>query len=102
MKISTGVTELVGWVSSIILLATLVRQVYVQWRSGSVGGLSKWLFIGQMTASIGFALYSWLLNNWVFTVSNIAILAVAVVGEALYARNRRRGRHAARSGDAGA
>ena len=73
-----------------ILLATLIRQVYVQWRSGSVGGLSKWLFIGQIAASVGFAVYSWLLNNWVFTVSNVAILAVAVVGELLYARNRRR------------
>ena len=82
--------ELIGWASSVVLLATLLRQVYVQYRSGSVGGLSKWLFIGQMAASVGFAVYSWLLKNWVFTVSNIAILAVAVVGELLYAKNRRK------------
>ncbi len=89
MKGPTLVVELVGWASSVILLATLLRQVYVQWRSGSVGGISKWLFLGQMTASVGFAVYSWMLKNWVFTASNIAILAVAVAGEILYARNRR-------------
>ena len=88
MKSSTFVIELIGWSSSVILLATLVRQVYVQWRSGSVGGVSKWLFLGQMVASVGFAAYSWMLKNWVFTASNIAILTVAIIGEILYARNR--------------
>jgi MtN3 and saliva related transmembrane protein len=83
-------TELIGWASSIVLLATLMRQVFVQWRSGAIGGVSKWLFIGQMLASIGFLTYSLLLNNWVFVASNLAILIVALVGEILYARNRRR------------
>lgn len=81
--------EVVGWCSSAILLATLIRQVHTQWRSGATGGVSRWLFVGQCTASLGYSIYSFLLHNWVYLTSNIAILLVAIVGEGLYVRNRR-------------
>lgn len=83
-------TELLGWGSSIILLATLIRQVYTQWITRATAGVSKWLFIGQCTASIGYIAYSVLLHNWVYVCSNIAILVTAIVGESLYLHNRRR------------
>jgi hypothetical protein len=51
--------------------------------------VSKWLFIGQLAASAGYILYSYLLHNWVYVSSNIAILATALVGEGIYLRNRR-------------
>lgn len=82
-------TEVIGWVSSIVLLLTLTRQVYVQWRTRATSGVSRWLFVGQLTASTGFALYSWLLGNWVFLVTNIALLMTAIAGEMLYLRNKR-------------
>jgi len=50
--------EILGWASSLILLATLVKQVYKQWNDGSSEGISKWLFIGQLAASVGFTVYS--------------------------------------------
>jgi MtN3 and saliva related transmembrane protein len=81
--------EVLGWCSSIILLATLMRQVYTQWRSCATAGVSKWLFIGQCAASVGYIVYSVLLHNWVYVSSNIAILATAMVGESLFLRNRR-------------
>jgi len=81
--------DLLGWVSSFILLLTLIRQVYVQWKSESVAGVSKWLFVGQLAASTGYTIYSFLLHNWVYVCSNIAILLTAVLGEGLYLRNRR-------------
>ena len=74
--------------SSAILLATLIRQVFTQWKSREVSGVSRWLFIGQVTASVGFTVYSVLLGNWVYAVSNIAIL-VAIVGEGIYIRSKR-------------
>lgn len=82
-------TEFLGWGSSLILLATLIRQVYTQWRSRATAGVSKWLFVGQCAASLGYIVYSFLLHNWVYVSSNIAILATAVVGECLLLRNRR-------------
>lgn len=82
-------TELVGWMASAVLLATLLRQVYTQWKTRQTQGISRWLFIGQVTASVGFTLYSWLLQNWVFLFTNIAILITAVGGEVIYLRNRR-------------
>jgi MtN3 and saliva related transmembrane protein len=83
-------TDLIGWTSSAILLATLARQVFTQWRERSTAGVSHWLFIGQLAASSGFLIYSWLLDNWVFVVTNAALLVTALVGQVIYRRNARR------------
>ncbi|HEY2782232.1 MAG TPA: hypothetical protein VGI90_15735 [Steroidobacteraceae bacterium] len=81
--------EAIGWMSTALLLATLMRQVYTQWKSRATSGVSKWLFIGQIAASAGFIAYSLLLHNFVFVASNAAILVVAIIGESLYMHNRR-------------
>lgn len=83
-------TEAIGWLASAVLFATLLRQVWVQWRSGSTEGVSSWLFVGQLSASAGFALYSWLLQNGVFLVTNLVLCATAIAGQLIYRRNRRR------------
>ena len=88
----------IGWTSSVILLLTLGRQVYSQWRSRATSGVSRWLFVGQLAASTGFSIYSWLLANWVFFITNIALLITAIAGEAIYIVNRRREPSAAAGG----
>jgi MtN3 and saliva related transmembrane protein len=82
-------TELIGWTSSLVLLLTIGRQAYTQWKTKSIAGVSHWLFIGQVTASAGYTWYSWLLHNAVFVSSNIALLFTAVLGQIVYVRNRR-------------
>jgi len=89
-------TEAIGWAASLILLATIGRQVYVQWHDESYEGLSSWLFVGQMSASVGFLVYSWLVHNWVFVVTNAVLLVTALLGHVIYRRNKRR---ACKSGD---
>ena len=32
-------------------------------------GVSVWLFVGQLAASVGFTIYSVLLRNWVFAAA---------------------------------
>jgi MtN3 and saliva related transmembrane protein len=81
-----------GWGASAVLLATLARQVYVQWRERSTEGVSSWLFVGQITASVGFLAYSWLVGNAVFVFTNAALLITALVGQWIYRRNVRRER----------
>lgn len=81
-------TDAVGWFASAVLLATMVRQVITQWRSRVVGGVSRWLFVGQVTASVGFTLYSVLVHNPVFVVTNALMLANALVGLWVDRRNR--------------
>jgi MtN3 and saliva related transmembrane protein len=81
---------LIGLASSLILLLTISRQVYTQWKSKATSGLSRWLFIGQLAASIGFVIYSWMLQNWIFLTTNVMLVVAAVVGQVLYLRNRRR------------
>lgn len=83
------VTDLIGWTSSAILVMTILRQVYSQWRSRSAQGVSKWLFIGQLAASCGFTVYSYLVHNWVFVFANFFLLVTAVAGECIYLRNKR-------------
>jgi uncharacterized protein with PQ loop repeat len=81
-------TELVGWCSSAILLLTIVQQVVRQWRERSRQQQSRWLFGGQTLASLGFTIYSYLLHNWVFTVTNALLLVSAAFGIALTFRSR--------------
>jgi uncharacterized protein with PQ loop repeat len=82
-------TELLGWTAAIILLATISRQVYAQWRSRSAAGVSRWLFVGQVAASTAFLLYSMLLDNWVFVFTNAMMLVAALAGLVIDRRNRR-------------
>jgi MtN3 and saliva related transmembrane protein len=83
-------TEALGWASSFVLLATIVQQVAKQWQERSTRGVSKWLFIGQTAASLGFTLYSVLLRNWVFAVTNGLLLVSAIVGVVLTFHFKRR------------
>jgi uncharacterized protein with PQ loop repeat len=82
-------TELIGWFSAIVLAATISRQVYTQWKTKSTEGVSRWLFIGQLTASAGFVAYSFLVDNWVFVCANFYILLTAVAGQYIYLRNKK-------------
>ena len=91
-------TEAVGWVSSLILVLTIAKQVYKQWREGSSEGVSKWLFVGQMAASLGFTVYSWLVSNWVFVVTNAVMLVNGLAGLLIVLHHRRRERRAGGGG----
>ena len=73
--------EVIGWAASAILLATLIRQIVTQLRDRSAQGVSRWLFVGQIAASVGFVTYSALVGDWVFIVTNACILATAIVGQ---------------------
>ena len=83
-------TELIGWCSSFVLVLTIGKQVYKQWQEGTSEGVSKWLFIGQMAASLGFTIYSWLVNNWVFVVTNSVMMLSALVGLGIVLHHKRR------------
>jgi len=85
-------TEAVGWVSSLILVLTIAKQVYKQWREGSSEGVSKWLFVGQISASLGFTVYSWLVSNWVFVVTNAVMLVNGLLGLLIVLHHRRKER----------
>ncbi len=79
--------DVVGWASTLVLMATLGWQVWVQWRERSTQGLSNGLFIGQIAASVGFIAYSAMVGNTVFIVTNSLLAAVALVGQFVVRRN---------------
>ncbi len=90
--------EAVGWVSSLILVLTIAKQVYKQWQEGSSEGVSKWLFVGQMAASLGFTVYSWLVSNWVFVVTNAVMLLNGLAGLLIVLHHRKRGQRSEAGG----
>lgn len=73
-------SEVLGWLSSSILVVTLFAQVRKQWRDHTSKGVSRWLFIGQLAASSGFLAYSVLIDNWVFTATNSLTAVAACLG----------------------
>jgi MtN3 and saliva related transmembrane protein len=75
-----NLTEAIGWASSVVLLLTIGRQIHKQWRAGTSEGVSLWLFAGQLTASLGFTIYSWLVKNWVFVATNALMVVNGLVG----------------------
>jgi MtN3 and saliva related transmembrane protein len=81
--------DIVGWAASVVLMATLIQQIVTQLRDRSARGVSRWLFLGQIASSIGFVVYSVLLGNTVFIVTNSCILLTAVAGQVLTARRSR-------------
>lgn len=83
--------DVIGWASSFVLLMTIGKQVHKQWTEHTSKGVSKWLFLGQIAASIGFTIYSWLVHNWVFVVTNALLLLAAIIGLSIVLRARAHG-----------
>ena len=82
--------QIIGFVSSFILLLTIGKQVYKQWSEGTSKGVSIWLFAGQIVASIGFAIYSWLVWNPVFIFTNSLMVLNGIAGLAISIHQKRR------------
>jgi MtN3 and saliva related transmembrane protein len=82
--------EAIGWASSFILVLTIAKQVHKQWKAGTSEGVSTWLFVGQMAASIGFTIYSVLVRNWVFVVTNGLMVLNGLVGFGITMRYRKK------------
>lgn len=80
--------DLIGWAASSVLLLTLVRQIWTQFKDRDAKGVSHWLFLGQIAASSGFIVYSILVDNWVFIATNSAILLTAIIGQIVVARRK--------------
>ncbi|MFT4172635.1 MAG: PQ-loop repeat-containing protein [Rhodocyclaceae bacterium] len=81
--------DILGWAAAAILLMTMMRQVWTQWRTRSVAGVSRWLFVGQLAASTAFTAYSYQVDNWVFVVTNGLMVFNALLGQFIYLRNKR-------------
>lgn len=82
-------TSVIGWASSVLLVLTIVKQIYTQWRSGTSEGVSIWLFVGQLAASVGFTIYSYLIQNWMFVITNGVMAASAAIGLSIVRYHRR-------------
>lgn len=85
-------TDLMGWLSSAILVVTLFVQVRKQWHDDTSRGVSPFLFIGQLAASVGFLVYSVQISSWVFVVTNTLTSIAALCGLWITWRHRKRRR----------
>ena len=83
-------TDLIGWASSTVLVITLFVQVRKQWHDDTSRGVSPFLFIGQLAASLGFLAYSVAIDSWVFVVTNTLTSIAALCGLWITWRHRKR------------
>ena len=82
--------EVIGWASSVILILTIATQIAKQWHDHTSAGVSTWLFVGQLAASVGFTIYSLLVKNWVFAVTNGIMILNGLLGYGITVRHKRR------------
>ena len=82
--------EWVGWAAVAVLFATMAAQAWKEWRDRVKHGVSRWFFVGQVTASLLFIAYSAMVGNRIFVVGNVLVLAAALAGGGILAWNRAR------------
>jgi len=80
--------DAIGWLSSATLVVTLFVQVRKQWLERTSRGVSPFLFVGQLAASLGFLVYSVQLESWVFVATNALTSLAAACGLWITLRNR--------------
>ena len=78
----------IGWAAVAALFMTMSGQAWKQWRDRVKHGISKFFFIGQVTASVLFLAYSLLMGDKVFVVGNTLVLLAAVSGGGILWWNR--------------
>ena len=88
-RMENGGDQWIGWAAAVVLLLTIGSQTWKQHRARTARGVSLWLFAGQIAASTGFLIYAARIGDAVFVVTNVLLIASAIVGLALVIRNRR-------------
>ena len=73
-------SEIVGWIGSVILVLTISKQVHKQWSDGNSEGVSFWLFAGQIVASVALGIHSFLIWSPVFIFTNVLMIIAAILG----------------------
>lgn len=69
----------IGWFSSTVVFVTQIIQLREQVKKGSKG-VSKWMFVGNVIATSGFVVYSYLQNDTIFLTANSIILCGHITG----------------------
>lgn len=82
--------EWVGWAAVAILFLTMSGQAWKEWRDRVKHGISRWFFIGQVTTSVLFIVYSAMVGNRIFVVGNALVLIAAIAGGVILLYNRKR------------
>lgn len=82
------IVQVVGWLSSLILVPSLAYQTYKQWHEDTSEGVSVALYLGSLISNIGFAVYSWLQGDWVFIVSNTLLAINSSIGLCILYKHR--------------
>lgn len=72
--------EIIGWISSLILVLTLAAQIKKQYTEKTSIGISKLLFSGQMLAELGFVIYSIAISSWIFVFTSSLLLLENIIG----------------------
>lgn len=82
--------QIIGWAAVGALFVTMAGQAWKQWRDRVKHGVSKYFFLGQVTASTLFLAYSAMMGDRIFVVGNALVLTASIAGGAILLWNRAR------------
>jgi hypothetical protein len=68
----------------------MTGQAWKEWRDRVKHGVSRWFFVGQVSASLLFIVYSAMVGSTIFVVRNLLVVLAALAGGAILAYNRAR------------
>jgi uncharacterized protein with PQ loop repeat len=85
-----GIEQWVGWSAVTVLFLTMTGQAWREWRDRVKHGAGKVFFMGQITASTLFLVYSALIGDRIFVVGNALVLAASICGGGILLYNRAR------------
>jgi hypothetical protein len=83
-------TQMLGWLAVLVVLATVAMHVFELARSRATSGGPRWALAGQALGSFALLVYSTVIGNWVFAAASALVLSGALAGHAIVVLNRRR------------
>lgn len=89
--------QAIGWISTLTLVPSLGHQTWKQWKERTAKGVSLSLYLGSLISSIGFTVYSWLVDNPVFVFANGLLIVNNVFGLYVQLRFRKKDERAERT-----
>lgn len=91
------IEQVTGWAAVAALFFTMAGQAWKQWRDRVTSGIGKFFFVGQVTASTLFLVYSAMKGDFVFVVGNAMVLTASLAGGTILWLNRTQRRPAGSS-----
>ncbi|MGI9138343.1 MAG: SemiSWEET family sugar transporter [Sediminibacterium sp.] len=79
MNISPEIIDYIGYLGSFLSCVTFIPQVYLSWKSKSVGDLSFLMILIVITSTIVWLAYGYFVNSGPVLMANAVVLSLSLM-----------------------